>query len=104
MSSNYLRKYSNCSLHDALPIFGRVDPAAGDAGVPEGDRAARAHDALLVGVVGDHADVTGLVHRDPDSVEDRVADRLPADVLDQDRKSTRLNSSHLVISYAVYCL
>src|SRR5256885_8682500 len=28
-------------------------------------------------------------------------ERLPADV---DRKSTRLNSSHLVISYAVFCL
>src|SRR5256885_9874384 len=27
-----------------------------------------------------------------------------ADELDQDRKSTRLNSSHLVISYAVFCL
>src|SRR5256885_11801097 len=26
------------------------------------------------------------------------------DVLPQDRKSTRLNSSHLVISYAVFCL
>src|SRR3989454_2811091 len=25
-------------------------------------------------------------------------------VLQQDRKSTRLNSSHLVISYAVFCL
>src|SRR2546426_4162001 len=25
-------------------------------------------------------------------------------VTDQDRKSTRLNSSHLVISYAVFCL
>src|SRR2546426_8531599 len=25
-------------------------------------------------------------------------------VLEQDRKSTRLNSSHLVISYAVFCL
>src|SRR5438034_2187483 len=25
-------------------------------------------------------------------------------VLDQDRKSTRLNSSHTVISYAVFCL
>src|SRR5256885_5217531 len=29
----------------------------------------------------------------------------PVDILeDQDRKSTRLNSSHLVISYAVFCL
>src|SRR5256885_11895545 len=27
-----------------------------------------------------------------------------ADHTDQDRKSTRLNSSHLVISYAVFCL
>src|SRR5262245_63014445 len=28
----------------------------------------------------------------------------PAHAPDQDRKSTRLNSSHLGISYAVYCL
>src|SRR5205807_8067525 len=26
------------------------------------------------------------------------------DIADEDRKSTRLNSSHLVISYAVFCL
>src|SRR5256885_14893225 len=38
----------------------------------------------------------GLVHqqRHPAGVRDRR----------QDRKSTRLNSSHLVISYAVFCL
>src|SRR5256885_10566989 len=29
---------------------------------------------------------------------------LAGDVRDEDRKSTRLNSSHLVISYAVFCL
>src|SRR5256885_3744688 len=29
---------------------------------------------------------------------------LPPDRLGKDRKSTRLNSSHLVISYAVFCL
>src|SRR5260221_10446185 len=28
----------------------------------------------------------------------------PGDLLPQDRKSTRLNSSHTVISYAVFCL
>src|SRR5256885_9876671 len=28
----------------------------------------------------------------------------PEDLLGKDRKSTRLNSSHLVISYAVFCL
>src|SRR5256885_9541257 len=30
--------------------------------------------------------------------------RLMLDTIDGDRKSTRLNSSHLVISYAVFCL
>src|SRR4051812_49922110 len=30
--------------------------------------------------------------------------RARLDVLDQDRKSTRLNSSHMSISYAVFCL
>src|SRR5437867_7700692 len=29
---------------------------------------------------------------------------LPGDALDLDRKSTRLNSSHRTISYAVFCL
>src|SRR5256885_8347423 len=30
--------------------------------------------------------------------------RRPSNHSDEDRKSTRLNSSHLVISYAVFCL
>src|SRR5256885_8267916 len=34
----------------------------------------------------------------------RAADRLRAGRRVTDRKSTRLNSSHLVISYAVFCL
>src|SRR5256885_6542403 len=37
--------------------------------------------------------------------EDAVPDRIVARLHHQrDRKSTRLNSSHLVISYAVFCL
>src|SRR5256885_2590277 len=32
------------------------------------------------------------------------AAKLAEQILKQDRKSTRLNSSHLVISYAVFCL
>src|SRR3712207_7375451 len=44
------------------------------------------------GVVGRHAD-----HRDVDAVE-------IGDVRQPDRKSTRLNSSHANISYAVFCL
>src|SRR3712207_8087816 len=36
---------------------------------------------------------------------DRVdSDAAPPDLLGQDRKSTRLNSSHANISYAVFCL
>src|SRR5256885_9293966 len=41
-------------------------------------------------------------HRADEVVLDREVDRQPAVLLD--RKSTRLNSSHLVISYAVFCL
>src|ERR1039457_7151492 len=39
----------------------------------------------------------------PPGNETRVA-RYLKQVADRDRKSTRLNSSHLVISYAVFCL
>src|SRR5205807_3118474 len=34
----------------------------------------------------------------------RERDESPSGLRDGDRKSTRLNSSHLVISYAVFCL
>src|SRR5438445_9874627 len=37
-------------------------------------------------------------------VEARAAERERHDRADQDRKSTRLNSSHANISYAVFCL
>src|SRR5436853_1415827 len=35
---------------------------------------------------------------------DRRRPHQPGDLLQRDRKSTRLNSSHLGISYAVFCL
>src|SRR5256885_8096742 len=35
---------------------------------------------------------------------EKTASPLPANLTRPDRKSTRLNSSHLVISYAVFCL
>src|SRR5205814_9631944 len=71
------------SLHDALPIYP----------TPAGRREAELgrdphHDLSLA--VGD-----GEIGR---------LDREPSRRLDQDRKSTRLNSSHLGISYAVFCL
>src|SRR3712207_8764028 len=40
--------------------------------------------------------------QDPDELPDRSD--VVVDVLQQDRKSTRLNSSHANISYAVFCL
>src|SRR5256885_7965871 len=43
----------------------------------------------------------------PPKVKDMLSNRLDKTVFvkaDSDRKSTRLNSSHLVISYAVFCL
>src|SRR3712207_7962932 len=76
------------SLHDALPIWPALPPP----------RPARAGGqlALLAGTrhrpgVGAHA---GVQHVSPH--------RHPARV--RDRKSTRLNSSHANISYAVFCL
>src|SRR2546426_6357087 len=65
------------SLHDALPIYVRV--LAQEGSQDGGERAAHP-----------------LVDLD-------LVDALEV-VLDGDRKSTRLNSSHLVISYAVFCL
>src|SRR3712207_8710179 len=39
-----------------------------------------------------------------DVAVDELAQRVAVDVLAEDRKSTRLNSSHANISYAVFCL
>src|SRR5690606_41649898 len=95
---------STLSLHDALPISGK--------------RAARAdahRDPLAAGGGrGDRpGDVEGFAAQRPLVQEPlhprggggqpgvELGDELPAD---QDRKSTRLNSSHVKISYAVFCL
>src|SRR5437867_10521132 len=41
----------------------------------------------------------------PESIPDQYSERSGLESLDlQDRKSTRLNSSHRTISYAVFCL
>src|SRR3712207_8737809 len=77
------------SLHDALPIYRLVELGGGkgldgrDGGV---DRDGRG-DGLLGGLL------VPLGSFDDDS-----------HVLFADRKSTRLNSSHANISYAVFCL
>src|SRR5256886_17670260 len=70
------------SLHDALPIY------QGDLfATHHASRKSRNHLQVLIGLL----DAANL---------QRVAPRIPL----QDRKSTRLNSSHSQISYAVFCL
>src|SRR5690554_7636135 len=76
------------SLHDALPIF----PSAGLAGDE------RQVPVLVVDVEAVAVD-EGVVDREAEVVDGHLD--LPAR---GDRKSTRLNSRHVRISYAVFCL
>src|SRR3712207_8616423 len=75
------------SLHDALPIFTGphyVDPVPSDPFDGDGDNMLEDHQRWLMQV--------GVLR-------EAAAEPVPSD-----RKSTRLNSSHANISYAVFCL
>src|SRR5699024_12679159 len=85
------------SLHDALPILQAITEAM--QGELERDD--------NVFVLGEDVGNKGGVFRATDGLydtygEDRVIDSPLAE--SGDRKSTRLNSSHVSISYAVFCL
>src|SRR2546426_7769418 len=73
------------SLHDALPILKAASPALDSTNT-------RRRPSLSASA--------------PDGSSADASPRLmpPSALADRDRKSTRLNSSHLVISYAVFCL
>src|SRR5207244_11260770 len=81
------------SLHDALPIW---EPLGHDA------------QRLLMGEIGEALHQHVLTH--PVDGVNRVAPGVASHGrellrrLARDRKSTRLNSSHQIISYAVFCL
>src|SRR5438874_9764487 len=60
------------------------------------------HDALPISV--QHGHLVGQAHHHAHVVLDQDDRHGAWDVGDQDRKSTRLNSSHVEISYAVFCL
>src|SRR5207244_11449962 len=85
------------SLHDALPIY-----AVQTGSELHGDR------EVWIGTRVGHAILAArrlaALGRHPD--EGRHGLRGPRDVHRglEDRKSTRLNSSHQIISYAVFCL
>src|SRR5690625_7547385 len=77
------------SLHDALPIWGRLHPDRPDHRRNLG--AADVGHMVGLGCAADsHADHALLLSRLNGALGDR--------------KSTRLNSSHVAISYAVFCL
>src|SRR3712207_7416373 len=76
------------SLHDALPIWRHLDH----------QQDGEAHDDRQRSDDGDGEEEPGP------EVPARVSLRGDDRECDQDRKSTRLNSSHANISYAVFCL
>src|SRR5688500_15474226 len=95
---------STLSLHDALPIsiasvvLGNNDRPLLLIDVSELDKSYSVLSAALP-VQGRAVTIYAEVH--PKKGVDSVAVR--NGFLEVDRKSTRLNSSHLVISYAVFC-
>src|SRR5438034_7815138 len=84
------RDISTLSLHDALPIYGA---RGGRRAHRHGDDPVPPHGHGL-------ADERARPARDGG----RARRRRHAEERERDRKSTRLNSSHTVISYSVFCL
>src|SRR5207247_5386400 len=95
-NTSYITHIHTLSLHDALPIY---------PGKPRMTRDEQKQLGLQVA-----AEVYKQMPVQPDSSPEtqyiqalgkRLVNTIPAD---RDRKSTRLNSSHEWISYAVFCL
>src|SRR5690606_40006213 len=84
------------SLHDALPIWRRSAPphVGPDVLDPDRDEARE----LLQG------ELQKPEYNQPESLLVKALNWLMDRLSDLDRKSTRLNSSHVKSSYAVFCL
>src|SRR5690606_40472070 len=89
-------RHSTLSLHDALPIWGRDFESA--MSLEYLQNLNRRYEEWIESY--DLGKVLTIDANDLDFVE-RVEDFA---VVARDRKSTRLNSSHVKISYAVFCL
>src|SRR3712207_7492865 len=87
-----IRRPPRSTLFPYTTLFRSLD-AAGSEVRDDGARAVRADPGLVARMAGDGVLAVDLV--DPDRV---------LDLARRDRKSTRLNSSHANISYAVFCL
>src|SRR3712207_7932332 len=81
------------SLHDALPIYARGQPVLGEEGLQR---------LRQGGDVGDLAVAQDAGAKGGDGAALERHRTVGGDL--GDRKSTRLNSSHANISYAVFCL
>src|SRR5207253_5495618 len=95
---------SSLSLHDALPILPAVVSAAAPL-VPLAITAAERRLQLPGGNPVNGGARCGGAAREPQrsgAAARDATDDLPGD-RGRDRKSTRLNSSHVAISYAVFC-
>src|SRR5206468_12038333 len=95
---------SPLSLHDALPISRLLILDEPTAGVDPMGSAAMVELILKLKAQGKTVLITSHLLAQIEEICDRVAilDRGRV-VLEGDRKSTRLNSSHDQISYAVFC-
>src|SRR5688500_19952448 len=90
-------EYHTLSLHDALPISVQIDRV-----IDVVRHAASRHPKTCVSIDTTSAEVAAACL---DAGAHAVNDiSLLSEEELADRKSTRLNSSHLVISYAVFCL
>src|SRR5256885_6509651 len=79
------------------PVLRRI---VGDECLGSPERLSGARAANCLGAEPDVIFVTAFGHA---ARQGRRRRRLPPEAAERDRKSTRLNSSHLVISYAVFC-
>src|SRR5947208_12902798 len=95
-------------LNRGLRVISR-NPLKKWSGRPDSNRRRPAWEAGILPLnYGRPAPPILLLERHGEGLDDLVAPRFPVDPLADsvqiDRKSTRLNSSHQIISYAVFCL
>src|SRR5690606_41852829 len=92
------------ALHDALPIYGAVIGKRQVGAATSGRTRAQgvAHGAVAAGIIRQPPQYEGAYANDRRSNHTRILELERRS--SGDRKSTRLNSSHVKISYAVFCL